>query len=143
VDDQIALGQGQDEFYALVNFAQEFPGLTTTSYFARRGFAEEHPDTLKDVLRALLNARRQIQDPQVLQTEIAERLEMEPAEARAVSDAYLALGVWDLNGGYDSDAVQNNLDFLIGLGELPPGMRAEDVADLSHLQAVLDEIGRR
>jgi hypothetical protein len=55
----------------------------------------------------------------------------------------LAREFWDLSGSYTLESVQATLDFLQEHGSLPPGLKAEDVADLSYYEAVLDEIGRQ
>jgi hypothetical protein len=38
--------------------------------------------------------------------------------------------------------LQDTIDFLVDTGAMEPGLKVEDVADLSYLNAVLDEIGR-
>lgn len=48
-----------------------------------------------------------------------------------------------MNGGYTMESVQANIDFLVETAVLSPGLKPDDVADLSYLNAVLDEIGRQ
>jgi ABC-type nitrate/sulfonate/bicarbonate transport system substrate-binding protein len=127
----------------LVIFSQEFPDLRTTSHFARRGFIEQYPETVKDFIKAMLEARRRLQDPKVLADQFVKYLKMDPDAASSAAETYLAQNVWDLNGTYTLDTLQNNIDFLVESGELPSGLDAAKVSDLSALNAVLDEIGRK
>ena len=136
-------GTRRGEISTLVVFAEEFPGLTTSSLFARRELTQKYPATVKDWLRALLDARRRIQDPRVLAEEFVARLGMAPAVAQKTAATYLARKFWDVNGRYTSQVVQKNIDFAVAAGSVKPGMKASDVADLTLLTAVLDEIGRK
>lgn len=133
----------QGDVHALSVFSEEFPSLTSLSFFARRGLAEQYPETVKDFIRAVLAARRRIQDPQVLSAELVKRMGLDPDTARTTAKNYLDRKMWDVNGGYTLDSVQQNIDFLVKAGGLGPGLKAKDAADLSYLNAVLDEIGRK
>ncbi|KPL21722.1 MAG: hypothetical protein AMJ93_08920 [Anaerolineae bacterium SM23_84] len=144
IDDMIKIQREQPgEFHPLVVFALEFPGLQVQSFMARSGFAEQHPEMLKDAIRALFAARRNLQDPQALREAIIKHAGLEPDKAQETADAYLARQFWDLSGSFSLESVQATLDFLQEYGSLPPGLKAEDVADLSYYEAVLDEIGRQ
>jgi ABC-type nitrate/sulfonate/bicarbonate transport system substrate-binding protein len=134
--------EGDGRFHALVYFNEAFPGITANSQFARREMADKYPDMVKDLIRAVLNARRRLQEPQVLAEEIEKRFELEPVLARASADIYLEHELWDVNGRYTYELVQRNIEFLESTGTLEPGLKAEDIADLSFLNEVLDEIGR-
>lgn len=143
IDDLIKLEHDRPgQFHALTVFAQEFPGLQITSYLVRREFAEQHPEMVKDVIRALFTARRDLQDPQALREAIIKYLDLEPDEAQEMADTYLEQEIWDVGGAYTLETVQANIDFFQEYGDLPAGLKAEDVADLSYYDAVLDEIGR-
>jgi ABC-type nitrate/sulfonate/bicarbonate transport system substrate-binding protein len=131
------------EFHALIVFAQEFPGLQISSYAARHGFAEQNPEIVKDLIRAVVNARRSLQDPGRLQEAITEYLNLEPDAARQVVDSYRTQELWDASGAFTIETVQTTLEFLKEYGDLPAGLEPEDVADLSYYDAVLDEIGRQ
>jgi ABC-type nitrate/sulfonate/bicarbonate transport system substrate-binding protein len=135
--------ENQSTAYPLIIFAKEYPGLTTTSVYARREFAEQYPETVKDMLRNLLTARRQLQDPEFLANEIAQRFEMDAETARAVAQIYIDDKVWDVNGGYTLEKIQENIDFLRDPGGVELTLDAAAVSDLSYLNAVLDEIGHK
>jgi hypothetical protein len=136
-------GSRRSGWHSLVAFAEEFPGLTALSLFARREVTEKSPAMVKDWLRAVLVARRRLQDPGVLSGELVARLGMAPALAEKAAVEYLDGNYWDVNGRYTSDSLQNNIDFAIAASSLKPGTKASDLADLSFLNAVLDEIGRK
>jgi ABC-type nitrate/sulfonate/bicarbonate transport system substrate-binding protein len=143
VDDWIRIeDEAPGRFHALAVFDQEFPGVWINSLATHRDFAQEHPEMLKDVIRAVFVARRSLQDPQELSEAIICYVELDPDEAEHAAEVYLAQGIWDASGMYTLDTVQVTIDFLQVYGDLPPGLEAEDVADLSFYDAVLDEIGR-
>ncbi len=142
-DDLIKLERDRPgEFHPLVVFAKAFPGVHLTSYSVRRGFADQHPEMVKDTIRATLMARQSLQDADVLREAIIRYLDFEANEAQEMADTYLAQEIWDLGGGYTLESVQTTIDFLQEFGDLAPELGASDVADVSYYEAVLDEIGR-
>jgi ABC-type nitrate/sulfonate/bicarbonate transport system substrate-binding protein len=143
-DDMIKIeADGEGRFHPLAYFSDEVPGVTAISQFTRRGLGEQYPQTVEDMIRAVLEARRKVQDPQVLADEIAQRYETEPAVAQQTAQIYLDHKLWNVNGDISPETVQANIDFLVANGSLEPGLKAADVADQSYLNAVLEEIGRQ
>jgi len=136
-------GEEPGACHALIVFADEFPGLQTNSYVMRTSFGEQYPELVKDLIRAVVTARRSLQDPQVLREAIVKYLEVEPSEAQQLADLYLSRNTWDVRGEYTLDTVQATMDFLQEYGDLLPGIEAKDVADLSYYEEVLDEIGHQ
>jgi hypothetical protein len=51
--------------------------------------------------------------------------------------------VWSPNGGLTEENMQNTLSFYQDNLEMDMNLTVESVADLSHLNAVLDEMGRK
>ncbi len=144
IDDLIELERERPgEFHALIVLAQEFPGLQLNSHAANRDFAEQHPEMVKDVIRAVFAARRTIQDANVLRDAITRYVGFEPDRAQQAADTYLARKVWDISGTYTPETVQAIIDFLQEFGDMPPQLKAADVTNLSYYNAVLDEIGRQ
>jgi len=133
----------QRDVSALVVFADEFPGVTLDSFFTRRELAERDPVTVKDWLRNLIEARRRIQDPKLLADQLVARLGMMPAVAQKTTVACLERNFWDLNGRYTPAIVQQNIDFMSPPTGQRRDLKAGDVSDLTFLNAVLDEIGRK
>jgi hypothetical protein len=68
---------------------------------------------------------------------------MAPDIAHKTALTYLAHHVWDLNGRFTPEIVQRNIDFMASAAGQPLGVKAADVADLTLLHAVLDDIGRK
>lgn len=144
LDDWLELErQAPGRFHVLIDFAKEFPQLEITAYHVHQDFAAKHHEIVKDFVRALVKAHRQVQAKPVLQNTIVEYASLDSARAQTAADAYLAHDVWDVNGRLTYERVQYTLDFLAKAGSLPAGMKAEQVADLSYLDAVLKEIGRK
>jgi len=131
-------------FHALYTAGKAYPHILQDGLHVRREWAEENPEIVKDFLRALLNANRQVREnSQLLYEEAAKRLELDPAVVKPVVDAHLHNGIWDVNGGLTAQSVQDTIDFLVEIEKLPEGLKVEEVADLSYLNTVLDEIGRK
>ncbi len=130
-------------FPSLVAFSKEFPGVEISGYYAHRAFAEKNPRIIMDLVRAVVQARRQIQDKRVLGDKITKYYSIDIAAAQAASDLYLAQNMWDINGGLTTEGIEATIDFLTRANALPSGLSVQDVADLSYLNAVLSEIGRK
>jgi ABC-type nitrate/sulfonate/bicarbonate transport system substrate-binding protein len=136
--------QAPGRFHILVDVADAFPEIQLSSFTVRTEWAKQEPELVKDFLRALLAAnRRAIEDPRLLQDETAKRMSLSADRAKRLADAFVAESVWDVNGGLTEQNVQATLDFLVRQGSVPAGLKADDVADLSYLNAVLDEMGRK
>jgi ABC-type nitrate/sulfonate/bicarbonate transport system substrate-binding protein len=136
--------QAPGRFHVLIPIYTEFSNIQVNGLHAWRDWMEKNPELVKDFLRALLAANRRVYaEPQVLYTEAVRRLGRDPAIAKEVGDTYLAVKLWDVNGGLTKENVQYTIDFLTNIDALPAGLKTEDVADLSYLNAVLEEIGRK
>lgn len=145
LDDDVALElerQTPGTYRVLCSFADEFPEVDITAFYANDDFASQHPDLIKDFVGAYVEAVRRVQDPQALREEIARYLP-DDAAALANGEAYLARQAWDVNGGLTPERIESTLAFLTDAELVPPGVQVEDVADLSYLEAVLEEIGRQ
>lgn len=133
-----------DRFHVLVNYAEELPELKTTGVHVNRAFAEQHPEAVRDYIRALITVHRTIQsDPTALPKAIVKFLDLDAETAQTVAKAYLALDMWDQNGGLGREDVQYSIDFFTKSGSLPEGLTVDGVAELSYLNQVLEEMGRK
>jgi hypothetical protein len=79
----------------------------------------------------------------VLYDKAVEQLKLDSNAAKTLVDAYLAANAWDPNGALTRENIQYTLDFLKQTKDVPAELTFEDVADLSYLNAVLAELGRR
>jgi ABC-type nitrate/sulfonate/bicarbonate transport system substrate-binding protein len=134
---------GRDaDLHVLVSYADVFPGLGGAQWQTRRAFLEEYPETVKDLIRADLLARRKLQDAQVFAEALVKYLKMEPTEAKEIGELFYDQKLWDPDGGMTPERVSANLDFIVEAGILEPGLKPEEVAATEPLNAVLEEIGR-
>jgi ABC-type nitrate/sulfonate/bicarbonate transport system substrate-binding protein len=132
------------KFKRLVDFGKEYSRILVNGLQVSEQWAAQNPQLAKDLIRAMLTAHRRVNDnPQLLYDEGVKRLGLDPAIAKQVGDACLQGGMFDPNGGLTKENVQYTLDFLANTKAVPASLKVEDVADLSYLNAVLDEIGRR
>jgi ABC-type nitrate/sulfonate/bicarbonate transport system substrate-binding protein len=134
--------QAPGRFRRLIYASKDFPQIQIATFAVSRAWARANPESVKDFIRALLTThRRIIQDPQALRDEIVKYLQVDSAQAQLLADAYLREDTWDPNGGLTPENIQLTLDFLKGIDALPAELQASDVANLTYLKAVLDEIG--
>jgi ABC-type nitrate/sulfonate/bicarbonate transport system substrate-binding protein len=135
--------QAPGQYRTLANLAADLPHLKTGLVFVNRDFAAAHPQAVKDYIRAALTIHRQIkQVPDSLIAEATRRLAVDPEFLPRFVTAHAELDMWDVNGGLEAESVQYSLDFFTDAGKLDAGLTVDDVADLSYLNQVLDEIGR-
>jgi ABC-type nitrate/sulfonate/bicarbonate transport system substrate-binding protein len=132
------------KFQRLIDFGKEYPQVLVNGLQMSEQWAAQNPQLAKDLVRAMLSAHRRVNaNPQLLYDEGVKRLGLDPAIAKQVGDACLQSGMFDPNGGLTMENLKYTLDFLLQVNGVPPGLKAEDVADLTLLNTVLDEIGRR
>jgi ABC-type nitrate/sulfonate/bicarbonate transport system substrate-binding protein len=143
-DMQQLSAEAPGRFRTLVEFSKAFPQLNFTVALANRSFANAHPDILKDYVRSILTVNRDMRaNPQQLRDAMVKHLNYTPEQAQAIANSYLAGNVWDSNGGLSPESITTTLEFLAAHGILPADLKVEDVADLSYLNTVLDELGRK
>jgi ABC-type nitrate/sulfonate/bicarbonate transport system substrate-binding protein len=130
--------------YHVLDYLSAYPEVQTGGICVRCAWAEQYPDVVRDFITALVTAQRDLTaNPEQLQAEMVRRLDLDATEAQTTAEAYLVRGIWDLNGGITPENIQYTLDTLANAGALPSDLEVEDVVDLSYMNAVLDEIGRR
>jgi ABC-type nitrate/sulfonate/bicarbonate transport system substrate-binding protein len=136
--------QSAGKYHILMDFPREYPGFPLSAFSVRTEWAEQHQEMVDDFIRALLDqTRRIVSDPSLLSTQISTRFAIDPGEAQELAEAYLGLGIWDVNGGLTPENLRQSLDFLTTNGSVPQGLSVSEIADLSYLDSVLDQIGRR
>ena len=146
LSDAIALeSQAGDKFNQLTSFAKTLPNIHPTTVYANGDFVEKNPDSVRAVLKALLEQHRKIAGDAKYFADItvkyypgADKKTLDKASAQ-----YVALKMFDVNGGLTEENLKGTVDFFTTAGSVKPGLTVKDVADLSYLQAVLGEIGRK
>ncbi len=132
------------KFHTLISLPQEFPQVKIDGFQARSKWAQENPEIVKDFLRALLKANRQVnENPELAVQEAVKRVKLDAPTAKQIYESYKALDVWNANGGITKEEIQSTIDFLTKQNNLPTGLTVDRVSDLSYLNAVLDEMGRK
>jgi ABC-type nitrate/sulfonate/bicarbonate transport system substrate-binding protein len=131
------------EYRLLIDFPREFPEVQMFAFSVRREWAEENADMVEDFLRALLEVHRQIiEDSQLLADGIAEYVDVEADWAQTLADEYLAVQLWDPNGQFTTENLRATLDFFREREVMATDLTVAQFADLTYLDAVLEEIGR-
>ena len=129
--------------HTLVALGQVFQ-VQSGGIHVRADWAKQNPQMLKDFIRALLLANRAVtENPEVLYAEAVKRLRLDPTIARKTGTMQLSFNTWDANGGLTPENIKYTLDFLAKTDSALVPLKFEDVADLSYLNSVLEEIGRK
>lgn len=136
--------QAPGAFYTLIPLWKAYSELVIDGLIVNTDFAKANPILVSDLLRAMLNANRQAYtDTQTLMNEGVKRLKLDQAYVEKSDGEKIKDQLLDVNGGLTADNVKYTLDFLVKTKNLPDGTKVEDLADLSYLNAVLDEVGRK
>ncbi len=133
------------KFHRLTDFMKTLPDVHTSPIFANADFIAKNPNTTRIYLKALVEEFRKVNaDVDYLRTLTkkyipgvsAEQLDLAPK-------AYVDLGLFPLNGGPSPESVIATIEFFTQGGIVKPGLTPDETADLSHLNAVLDILGRK
>lgn len=131
------------KYHILVDLGKVYPNIQSSGIHVDKAWAEANPKVVNAFIRNLIAVHRQInENPQLLIDQAVKRLEVSEDIAKKTVELELDDNTWDQNGGMTVDKVQYTLDFLADIEALPTRMTAEQVTDLSYLEAVLDEMGR-
>jgi ABC-type nitrate/sulfonate/bicarbonate transport system substrate-binding protein len=134
--------QAPDRFTVLSDFFARWPTVKTTGVHVNVDFAARHGDVVRDYLRALVDANRDVKaDPGLLVSAANAhmgRSEDWPAAARA----YLDARVWPEPGTFTRAAVDDTLSFFKTYSRLDRRLTADAVADVTFLEAILPRRGQ-
>lgn len=136
------------EFHLLANFSEDLPDLHLTSVYTNQDWAQDNPDVVFDVVRAVVIQHRRIMAEDGYLLSLIQKYLPEEAEdedlARTVAQAYIDRAFFPLNGGLTQEAVEYTLEFFgpDGTGSTARLLTFEETADLSYLEAVLEDLGR-
>jgi ABC-type nitrate/sulfonate/bicarbonate transport system substrate-binding protein len=138
--------QASDRFHLLSSFSADLPELKTTSIYVNGDFAAQNPQTVEDVVRAVVEEFRLVsEDAAYLETIAREQVPdaINEDTITAAAEKYVELGMFPTDGG----VTEENLEFTAGFfgpegtGTVDRVIPLEEWADLSYLQTVLDELG--
>jgi NitT/TauT family transport system substrate-binding protein len=148
--DTIKLDQERPgEFHLLANFSEDLPDLHLTSVYTNDPWAKQNPDVVYDVVKAVVIQHRKIMEEDGYLLSLIKKYLPEEAKdealAKTVADAYIDREFFPLNGGLTKEAVEYTLKFFgpDGTASTSKLLTFEETTDLSYLEKVLDELGRR
>jgi len=120
-----------------------FPNYLLSSFSVRRQWAQEHRPQVVRFVRALLNARKWLEDDRDAAAQfLADELKMKPKTARKGLDYYIENGAWAPDLGVDVEGLQSVVEVYAEQVDLKgPLPNAKKYVDLSYLQTALKELG--
>lgn len=136
--------QASDRYSLLASLAQQLPELKPTAVYGNGDFIAENPGSVQALLKAQIEVHREIAvDADLFRELILKHLpETDEASLDIVVEQYTELELLGVNGGMTEEGMEYTLTFFNdSLEDLDGSLTLEDVSDLSHLEAVLDEIG--
>jgi NitT/TauT family transport system substrate-binding protein len=138
--------ENEGGFARVVSFAADLPGLHPTSVYGNGAWMSENPEATTALIVALLEQHRRINSEDGYLMELfSEYLPEEAAgeNAEAIATAYVDAGIFPDDGGLDAEAVEYTIGFFgpDGTGDVEAELTPDQVADLSYLEAALDELG--
>lgn len=135
--------ESPDEFRLISSLAVELSDLHPTTLYAHGDFIRDYPGSIRAIIRAMLEENRKINADTsgAYLAQLHEKHLGEPIDP-AIAQVYIELGIYPNDGGLTDEGVQFTLDFFTRAEVVQPGLTADQIADLSHLNAVLEEIGR-
>jgi len=130
----------------VVSFAADLPGLHPTSVYGNGAWMSDNPEATTALIVALLEQHRRINSEDGYLMELfSEYLPEEAAgeNAEAIATAYVDAGIFPDDGGLDAEAVEYTIGFFgpDGTGDVEAELTPDQVADLSYLEAALNELG--
>jgi ABC-type nitrate/sulfonate/bicarbonate transport system substrate-binding protein len=134
--------QAPGRFTMLSDFSARWPTIKTTGVHVNADFAARHGEVVRDYLRALVDANRDVKaDPGLLVS--AANAHMGRSEDwLAAARAYLDAGVWPEPGTFTRAAVDDTLRFFKTYSRLDTRLTADAVADVRFLEDILAHPGQ-
>lgn len=138
--------EAEGGFARVVSFSADLPGLHPTSVYGNSSWIADNPEATTALIVALLEQHRRINSEDGYLMELYQEYLPEEAggeNAEAIANAYVEAGLFPDDGGLDDEAVEYTIGFFgpDGTGAVTVDLDPADVADLSYLEAALDELG--
>lgn len=135
-----------DRYRLLSSFSEDLPDLKTTSIYVNGDFAEQNPQSVTDVVRAVVEEFRLVSGDaayleQIAREQVPDAINEETITAAA--ERYVELGMFPEDGGVTEENLQSTADFFgpDGTGTVSRDIELDEWADLSYLETVLGELG--
>jgi len=143
LDSEVVLfKKGPGKFHALADLSKDLPQLDTSAIYVSNDFLSKNRPAVVDFVSELIKANRAVSaNPQLLKDANTKYKFGGDDVIDDVSKAYLGINAFDKNGGVTEDRINYSIDFFVNGGQLKPGLKASDVADLSIVKDALAKVG--
>jgi NitT/TauT family transport system substrate-binding protein len=140
--------KASDRYALLTSFSADLPELHPTSIYVNGDFAKKNPDTVKAVVKAVLEQDRKIAGNPDYLKQIATKYvpkAIDPSTIDSAAKKYVDLKLFDVNGGL----TEQNLDYTAkffgpsGAKSVDKDVPVSQWADLSFLTQVVNELGQQ
>jgi NitT/TauT family transport system substrate-binding protein len=140
--------KASDRYALLASFSQDLPQLHPTSIYVNGDFAKKNPDTVKAVVKAVLEQDRKISGNPDYLKQIAEKFVPKAIDASTIDSAakkYVDLKMFDVNGGLNQQDLDYTSKFFgpTGAKAVDKDIPASDWSDLTYLTQVVNELGQQ
>jgi NitT/TauT family transport system substrate-binding protein len=140
--------KASDRYALLTSFSTDLPDLHPTSIYVNGDFAKNNPDTVKAVVKALIEQNRKIAGNPGYLKEIAQKYVPKAVDASTIDSAakkYVDLKLFDVNGGLNQTDLEYTAKFFgpSGTKAVDKDMAVTDFADLTFLNQVINELGQQ
>lgn len=139
-----------DEYYVLIPFSQEFPGLMGGGLYASPEWLEENAEAAQCLVEEIILANRAlVDDKEFFKEEIlrlvgtTSGLEENPELLDAVAETFIQNNVFDVNGGLTQEAAEDTVDIYVEIGDLEEASPFDSWATMEIIEAALAEVGAR
>jgi ABC-type nitrate/sulfonate/bicarbonate transport system substrate-binding protein len=132
-------------FNLLGKVTDVFPNYLLSSFSVRRRWAVAHRGEVVRFLKAVLQARKWLEDNRKAGAEfLAKELDLKPKLAEKGLDYYLTHRAWEPNLDIDMDGLKTVVEIYAEQADLKGSIsRPEKYVDLSYLHEALKEVGGR
>jgi NitT/TauT family transport system substrate-binding protein len=137
-----------DRYHLLSSFSADLPNLKTTSIYVNGDWAKQNPQSVTDVVRAVVQQFRHVSASAANLRAVAEAEVPDAINEDTIDEAaqkYVDLRMFDVNGGVTEEKLNYTAEFFgpNGTKTVDRVIPLAEWADLSYLNAVLNELGRQ
>jgi NitT/TauT family transport system substrate-binding protein len=141
IDDTLELPA--DKFAIMANFAEQLPEIEANTVYANDTFLKEHPEVAVGLLAEMSALAKEVKkDPSVFAGLVKKHKPELAAKADKIAQAYVEGDLFAEDGAMAMADVQKTIDLYQGAGAIKPGLKAEQIADRTHLEKALQSAGQ-
>lgn len=138
------LKKGGSKFHTLADLSKELPQLDTSAIYVNNDFLSKNRPAVVDFVTELVKANRAVTaNPQLLKQNNLKYKLGGDENIDDVIKAYTGINAWDKNGGFTTERLAYSIDFFTKGGQLKPGLKPEDVGDVSLINDALGKLGKQ